>query len=116
MPFHATRRAQGWAYTLCAPLSRHMAGAFGPKTHLNKAARSALHSLSRKIVDKCYNSPIRILEATKVNLMARPASTSITCPSCSRPFGAILEQLLDVGRDPTAKERLLSGRVNLITC
>ena len=48
--------------------------------------------------------------------MARPASTSITCPSCGRPFGAILEQIIDVGRDPTAKERLLSGRVNLITC
>ena len=48
--------------------------------------------------------------------MARPASTSITCPSCGRPFGAILEQIIDVGRDPTGKERLLSGRVNLITC
>jgi hypothetical protein len=27
-----------------------------------------------------------------------------------------LEQIIDVGLDPTAKERLLSGRVNLITC
>ncbi|HEC24046.1 MAG TPA: hypothetical protein ENI95_14120 [Chloroflexi bacterium] len=48
--------------------------------------------------------------------MVRPASTTITCPACQRPFNAILEQIIDVGRDPTAKERLLSGRINLITC
>ncbi len=48
--------------------------------------------------------------------MARPAPTTITCPSCGQPFSAFIEQILDVGRDPTAKERLLSGRVNLITC
>ncbi len=48
--------------------------------------------------------------------MARPASTSIRCPQCGQPFSAILEQIIDVQRDPTAKERLLSGRVNVITC
>lgn len=47
--------------------------------------------------------------------MARPAS-SIACPACGQPFSAILEQIIDVQIDPTAKERLLSGRVNLITC
>jgi len=48
--------------------------------------------------------------------MARPASTSIRCPQCGQPFSAILEQIVDVQRDPTAKERLLSGRVNVIAC
>jgi hypothetical protein len=48
--------------------------------------------------------------------MARPAPTTINCPVCGQPFNAIVEQIIDVGRDPSAKERLLSGRVNLITC
>jgi hypothetical protein len=48
--------------------------------------------------------------------MARPAPTTISCPACGQPFNAILEQILDVGLDPSAKERLLSGRINLITC
>lgn len=48
--------------------------------------------------------------------MAQSAATQITCPNCQQPFRAILEQLLDVGYDPTVKERLLSGRVNLVTC
>src|SRR5687767_5532912 len=48
--------------------------------------------------------------------MARPTPTTINCPSCRQPFSALLEQLIDVGLDPTAKERLLSGRVNLVTC
>nr|MBN1229464.1 CpXC domain-containing protein [Anaerolineae bacterium] len=45
-----------------------------------------------------------------------PIQQTITCPSCNQPFSAILEQVLDVGVDPTVKERLLSGRVNLIIC
>lgn len=48
--------------------------------------------------------------------MARPMHNSVTCPVCSQPFSAVLEQVLDTGVDPTVKERLLSGRVNLITC
>ena len=48
--------------------------------------------------------------------MARPASTPIRCPQCTQPFNAILEQIIDVQRDPTAKERLLGGRVNVIVC
>lgn len=48
--------------------------------------------------------------------MARPVPTSITCPVCGQPFSAILERIVDAGMDPTAKERLLSGRVNLVTC
>src|SRR5574341_318990 len=48
--------------------------------------------------------------------MARPMPTSINCPVCGQPFSAILERIVDAGIDPTAKERLLSGRVNLVTC
>ena len=48
--------------------------------------------------------------------MARPMHNSVTCPVCSQPFSAVLEQVLDTSVDPTVKERLLSGRVNLITC
>jgi regulator of sigma D len=40
----------------------------------------------------------------------------ITCPNCGQPFRAILEQVLDVGVDPSAKERLLGGRANAISC
>ncbi|HLV44998.1 MAG TPA: CpXC domain-containing protein, partial [Aggregatilineales bacterium] len=41
---------------------------------------------------------------------------TINCPRCGQPFGAILEQIIDAGLDPTAKERLISGRVNLVSC
>ncbi len=48
--------------------------------------------------------------------MAQSAATQITCPNCQQPFRAILEQLLNVDSDPGVKERLLSGRVNLVAC
>jgi hypothetical protein len=48
--------------------------------------------------------------------MARPMQQTINCPQCGQPFNAILEQILDVGRDPSARDRLLSGRVNVVTC
>ena len=48
--------------------------------------------------------------------MTRPVPQTITCPNCGQPFSAMLEQILDTRRDPTAKERLLSGRVNVIVC
>lgn len=48
--------------------------------------------------------------------MARPGSTTISCPACNQPFSAIVEQILDTNIDPTVKERLLSGRVNSIVC
>lgn len=48
--------------------------------------------------------------------MARPMTTTISCPQCGQPFNAFVEQILDTGLDPTAKERLLRGRVNMITC
>jgi hypothetical protein len=48
--------------------------------------------------------------------MARPIQQTINCPQCGQPFNAILEQILDVGRDPSARDRLLGGRVNVVTC
>jgi hypothetical protein len=32
------------------------------------------------------------------------------------PFSAVIEQLIDVSRDPSGKARLLSGRLNVLTC
>jgi hypothetical protein len=48
--------------------------------------------------------------------MVRPASTAIACPGCGQKFNTILEQIIDQRVDPTAKERLIGGRINLITC
>lgn len=48
--------------------------------------------------------------------MVRPIQRTVNCPNCGQPFNAILEQIIDTGVDPTAKERLLSGRVNLVSC
>ncbi len=48
--------------------------------------------------------------------MVRPTATTINCPQCGQPFNAFIEQILDVSVDPTVKERLLAGRINLITC
>lgn len=41
---------------------------------------------------------------------------NLTCPNCRQPFQANLEQIIDVGRDPTAKNRLLSGDALAQTC
>lgn len=48
--------------------------------------------------------------------MSQVIRTSLSCPSCGVPFQAVVEQIIDVGRDPQAKARFLSGRVNMITC
>jgi hypothetical protein len=48
--------------------------------------------------------------------MFQPAQTQIKCPNCGQPFMAVLEQIVDGGRDPQAKLRLLSGRNNTATC
>jgi len=42
--------------------------------------------------------------------------TQTSCPRCKQPVVADLEQLFDVGVDPQAKQRLLSGQINLIQC
>lgn len=40
----------------------------------------------------------------------------IRCPNCRNPIQARIEQLIDVGRDPSAKARFLSGSLNHIRC
>ncbi len=42
--------------------------------------------------------------------------TQTSCPRCRQPVVADIEQLFDVGVDPQAKQRLLSGQFNLIQC
>jgi hypothetical protein len=48
--------------------------------------------------------------------MSQVVQTTLGCPRCGQSFSAIIEQLIDVGRDPQAKARFLSGRVNMVTC
>ncbi len=43
-------------------------------------------------------------------------AAQISCPNCGAPIQARIQQLLDVGRDPTVKSRLLSGSLNRAQC
>lgn len=45
-----------------------------------------------------------------------PVKTQVSCPNCRMPVPATLEQLFDVNQDPSAKQRFLSGRFNMIHC
>jgi hypothetical protein len=45
-----------------------------------------------------------------------PIQTTIKCPSCGSPQPAIIEQVIDVARDPGSKTRLLQGRLNFFQC
>lgn len=40
----------------------------------------------------------------------------ITCPNCGAPIQANIRQLIDVGQDPSAKAKLLSGTLNRVRC
>lgn len=40
----------------------------------------------------------------------------ISCPNCGSPIQANVRQLIDVGQDPSAKARLLSGTMNRVRC
>jgi hypothetical protein len=42
--------------------------------------------------------------------------TRINCPNCKQPIIADLDQLFDVGQDPTAKQKILSGAFNIASC
>ncbi|MFV1859592.1 MAG: CpXC domain-containing protein [Anaerolineales bacterium] len=44
------------------------------------------------------------------------AANTVRCPSCGSPIQAHVHQLVDVGLDPSAKSRLLSGSLNLVRC
>ncbi|MBI5957087.1 MAG: CpXC domain-containing protein [Chloroflexi bacterium] len=48
--------------------------------------------------------------------MSQVVRTTLNCPRCGTAFQAIVEQIIDVGVDPQAKARFLSGRVNMISC
>ncbi len=45
-----------------------------------------------------------------------PVKTQVSCPNCRMPVTATLEQLFDLNQDPSAKQRFLSGRFNMIQC
>lgn len=42
--------------------------------------------------------------------------SQINCPQCRQPMVAEIEQLFDIGVDPSAKQRLLSGQINIAEC
>ncbi len=42
--------------------------------------------------------------------------TRINCPNCRQPIMADIDQLFDVGADPTAKQKVLSGAFNIASC
>ena len=42
--------------------------------------------------------------------------TRIACPNCRQPIEANINQLFDVGQDPSMKQMVLSGAFNLIQC
>ncbi len=42
--------------------------------------------------------------------------TRVNCPNCRQPIVVEVEQLFDVASDPSAKQKLLSGAVNVIAC
>ncbi len=48
--------------------------------------------------------------------MSQVVRTQITCPRCRTTFSGIIEQIIDVGQDPQAKQRFLSGQINTLVC
>jgi len=48
--------------------------------------------------------------------MSQVVRTQITCPRCRHTFTGIIEQIIDVGQDPQAKQRFLSGQINALVC
>jgi hypothetical protein len=42
--------------------------------------------------------------------------TRINCPNCRQPIMADIDQLFDVGQDPTVKQKILAGAFNLASC
>ncbi len=42
--------------------------------------------------------------------------TRINCPNCRQPIMADIDQLFDVGQDPTAKQKILAGAFNMAAC
>ena len=42
--------------------------------------------------------------------------TRINCPNCRQPLMADIDQLFDVGQDPSIKQKILSGAFNIASC
>jgi len=42
--------------------------------------------------------------------------TQIACPNCRTPYSAEVHQIIDAGRNPELKHRLLNGQLNLAIC
>ena len=42
--------------------------------------------------------------------------TQVNCPNCKQPVISDIEQIFDLGADPAAKQRLLSGSFNVLQC
>jgi hypothetical protein len=42
--------------------------------------------------------------------------TQISCPNCRQPIAVELDQLVDVGVDPSLKQKMLAGAINFINC
>jgi len=40
----------------------------------------------------------------------------VTCPACNQPFQTPVQQIFDVGEDPSAKQRVLNGITNVAQC
>ncbi|MCL4875221.1 MAG: hypothetical protein KJ064_01110 [Anaerolineae bacterium] len=45
-----------------------------------------------------------------------PNAMQLSCPNCGTRFAAVIESIIDGGRNPGAKARFLSGQTNLIQC
>ena len=41
---------------------------------------------------------------------------SVACPNCQQPVTINVQQVIDVGEDPTLRDRLLRGRLNVLDC
>ncbi len=49
--------------------------------------------------------------------MSSPAQAMrLNCPQCGQTFSAMVESLIDAGRDPQAKARFLNRRTNVVQC
>ncbi len=48
--------------------------------------------------------------------MPKQRAIRVTCPSCNQPYQAPVQQIFDVGRDPSAKQRVINGITNVAQC
>lgn len=47
---------------------------------------------------------------------ASTQTAAVTCPNCGRRFNTPVHSIIDVGQDPTSKDRLLRGHINAAVC